>query len=321
MIGIGFGTWSWGNQLLWGYKPGKEDYVLEKTFRKAVEGGLCFIDTADSYGTGSLNGRSETLLGQFIEKLPPEKIQELNIATKLAPYPWRIGNKGFQQAFFASRERLKGHLSRVQLHWSTSKYAPWQELSLIDNLANLVEEGYVKEIGLSNIGPKRLLTIYERLKAREIPLKSLQVQFSLLSPQLGSTNIFTLHKLCQELNIEFIAYSPLALGILALAPNNNQLPEKFLRRRIFRQILPASKELRETLKNIADEHQVSQAQVALNWCRSHGAMPIVGIRNSTQASDAIKALSWELNNREKKELDRAKKDCQARMPGNPFISE
>ena len=39
------------------------------------------------------------------------------------------------------------------------------------------------------------------------------------------------------------------------------------------------------------------------------------------ASDAIKALSWELNSKEKEQLDLAKKDCQARMPGNPFISE
>ncbi len=321
MIGIGFGTWSWGNQLLWGYKPGKEDHVLEKTFRKAVEGGLSFIDTADSYGTGFLNGRSETLIGKFIENLGSENIQEINIATKLAPYPWRIGNKGFQKAFFASRGRLKGNLTRVQLHWSTAKYAPWQELPLIDNLANLVEEGYAKEIGVSNIGPKRLLDIYERLKARGIPLKSLQVQFSLLSPQLGSANLINLQQLCEELNIDFIAYSPLALGILTLAPNNNNLPDNFLRRRLFRKILPASKKLRELLKNIAYEHKSSQAQVALNWCRSHGAMPIVGIRNSTQATDAIKALSWELNSQEKKQLDLAKKDCQARMPGNPFISE
>ena len=320
MIGIGFGTWSWGNKLLWGYKPGKADQVLEETFRKAISGGLSFIDTADSYGTGLLNGRSETLLGKFIEKLAPTKIREINIATKLAPYPWRIGSKGFQKAFFASRDRLQGHINRVQLHWSTSKYASWQELPLIDNLATLVEEGYVKEIGVSNIGPKRLMVIYERLKKRGIPLKSLQVQFSLLSPDTANPTINLLN-LCKELNIEFIAYSPLALGILAVSPGNNHLPERFLRRKIFSRILPASKELRQTLKSIANEHQASQAQVALNWCRSYGAMPIVGIRTPVQAEDAIKALSWTLNIQEKEKLDDAKKDCEARMPKNPFISE
>ncbi|MGB1195932.1 MAG: aldo/keto reductase, partial [Synechococcus sp.] len=57
MVGIGFGTWAWGNQLLWGYNPDLDDSVLESTFQQAVAGGLCLVDTADSYGTGFLNGR------------------------------------------------------------------------------------------------------------------------------------------------------------------------------------------------------------------------------------------------------------------------
>ena len=65
MSSIGFGTWAWGNKLLWGYLPEKHDDLLEKTFNEAVNRGLNFIDTADSYGTGQLNGRSEELLGKY----------------------------------------------------------------------------------------------------------------------------------------------------------------------------------------------------------------------------------------------------------------
>ena len=56
-IGIGFGTWAWGNKLVWGYKPETDDILLKKTFFDAIAGGLDLVDTADSYGTGSFFGQ------------------------------------------------------------------------------------------------------------------------------------------------------------------------------------------------------------------------------------------------------------------------
>jgi len=66
---IGFGTWSWGNKFLWGYLPERDDASLEETFNEAISRDLNLIDTADSYGTGKLNGRSEQLLEDFLSKL------------------------------------------------------------------------------------------------------------------------------------------------------------------------------------------------------------------------------------------------------------
>ena len=117
MTSIGFGTWAWGNKVLWGYRPDQQDELLQNTFNEAVNQGFRFIDTADSYGIGNLNGRSEELLGKFFNKLPPSKHKNLIVATKLAPYPWRLGRKGFKSAFNASKTRLQGKLDRVQLHW------------------------------------------------------------------------------------------------------------------------------------------------------------------------------------------------------------
>ena len=321
MIGIGFGTWAWGNQLLWGYRPEKDDLILENTFKKAVSGGLSLVDTADSYGTGFLNGRSEILLGNFIEKLPYDKRKSLNIATKLAPFPWRIGNKGFQKAFLSSQRRLKGNINRVQLHWSTSRYAPWQEMPLIDNLIFLVQNGYVQEIGLSNVGPERLKHIYQHLKSSGVKLKSLQMQFSLLSSGNTSGNQKQLRELCKELEIELIAYSPLAFGVLCVPPNCKKLPSTLLRRRIFHRLLPGSNLLRQALQEIALERKASQSQVALNWCRAHGAMPIPGLRTPQQAEDTVSALNWTLSNAEREQLDSISEECKERMPNNPFQSK
>tara|TARA_E500000081_G_scaffold154412_1_gene191299 strand:+ start:1830 stop:2789 length:960 start_codon:yes stop_codon:yes gene_type:complete len=318
VTGIGFGTWAWGNQLLWGYQPERDDPDLEATLSAAVQGGLSLVDTADSYGTGRLNGRSELLLGQFLRAMDPAQSRQLKVATKLAPFPWRLGRSGFKRAFDASKKRLGGHLDRIQLHWSTARYAPWQELPLLDGLGDLVEQGLVPELGLSNVGPKRLRFLHGHLLTRGIRLQSVQVQLSLLAPEP------VLHgemaQVCQELGVELLAYSPLALGILAIPTGVQGNTSTLLRSRLFQRLLPASEDLRSLMGEIAAQRSASMAQVALNWCRAHGACPIPGLRRPAQALDAAAALHWSLNATERQSLDQLSQRTAARMPANPFQS-
>ena len=317
-IGIGFGTWAWGNKLVWDYKAETDDILLKKTFFDAINGGLDLVDSADSYGTGSLFGQSEKLIGDFLEELPKRKLKKITIATKLAPFPWRIGRHGLNNAFQESNQRLKGNMTRVQLHWSTYRYAPWQEEQLLNGLGDLYEEGLIKEIGLSNTGPKRLNFLFQKLKKRGIKIKSIQMQLSLLTkPSLEDENIKII---CDENEIEYLAYSPLGLGILTVPPNQSPKPTTFLRKSLYQRILPKTIELRTLLTNIGKKYSASQAQVALNWVRSHGAKPIVGIRTPNQAKDAISALNWSLTKSEKQKLDFCRNACLANMPLNPFTS-
>ncbi len=318
MTGIGFGTWAWGNQLLWGYQPDRDDPDLAATLSAAVQGGLSLVDTADSYGTGRLNGRSELLLGQFLRAMEPVQTQQLKVATKLAPFPWRLGRGGFKRAFDASKKRLGGRLDRIQLHWSTARYAPWQELPLLDGLGDLVEQGLVSELGLSNVGPKRLRFLHGHLLTRGIRLQSVQVQLSLLAsePVLNGQ----LAQVCQELDVELLAYSPLALGVLAIPPGVEGTGSTLLRSRLFQRLLPASEDLRSLMVEIASQQDASMAQVALNWCRAHGACPIPGLRRPNQARDAAQALRWSLSASEKQALDQLSQRTLARMPANPFQS-
>ncbi len=318
MKGIGLGTWAWGNQLLWGYRPEQDDLLLKETFKTAINGGLNFIDTADSYGTGSLNGRSEKLIGQFLKEIPENKIRSLIIGTKLAPFPWRLGRKGFTKAFKSSQKRLSNKLDRVQLHWSTYRYAPWQEGPLLDGLCDLIDEGVVKDIGVSNVGNKRLKWMHSRLLQRGIELKSLQVQFSLLAPQLLFNPELT--ETCKELNIEILAYSPLAFGLLAKGPSTSERPATFLRKEIFKRVSTRSQDLRKGVFEIARDRQATPSQVALNWCRSHNTQPIPGLRTPAQAKEAIQAMKWVLSKKEKQKLDSLCFDNQGLMPINPFQS-
>ena len=317
-IGIGFGTWAWGNKLVWGYKAETDDILLKKTFFDAIDGGLDLVDSADSYGTGSLFGQSEKLIGDFLEELPKRKLKKITIATKLAPFPWRIGRKGLNKAFQESNQRLKGNMTRVQLHWSTYRYAPWQEEQLLNGLGDLYEKGLIKEIGLSNTGPNRLNFLFQKMKERGIKINSLQMQFSLLTkPSLEDESI---KNICEENEIEYLAYSPLGLGILTVPPNKFPTPKTLLRQKLFQRILPKTIELRTLITNIGKKYSASQAQVALNWVRSHGAKPIVGIRNPWQAKEAISALKWSLTKSEKENLDFYRSKCLATMPQNPFTS-
>ena len=76
---LGFGTWAWGNKLLWGYDT-DDDPKLQEAFNTALrrqnplDRSRVFFDTGDSYGTGALEGRAEALLGRFrAESADPQR--------------------------------------------------------------------------------------------------------------------------------------------------------------------------------------------------------------------------------------------------------
>tara|TARA_B100000900_G_scaffold14533_1_gene11653 strand:+ start:1300 stop:2259 length:960 start_codon:yes stop_codon:yes gene_type:complete len=314
---IGLGTWSWGNKFFWNYKVSSDEELYE-TFSEALNQGFSFIDTADSYGTGNLSGRSEKLIGEFLQRINSKK-NNIKIATKLAPYPWRIGQKGFNIPYKRSLNRLQNKLDIVQLHWSTERYNPWQDFQLLTNLCNLIDEGFEFEIGLSNIGPKRLVKIINFLQEKNKRVSSVQVQFSLLSPENDKQK--HVKKICDQNKIDFLAYSPLAFGILCQDPSRTVSSKRsFLRNLIFQKYRKPTLELRHVLKEISDARSASLAQVALNWCLYQGAIPIVGLRKKNQVLDICKVFKWNLTQREFERLDNASKNCLKKMPNNPFSS-
>ncbi|RZM83078.1 aldo/keto reductase [Leptolyngbya iicbica LK] len=312
---MGCGTWAWGNRLLWGYSP-EMDEQLQAVFNHCVSAGVTLFDTGDSYGTGRLNGRSEALLGQFASAYEGANRDRLCLATKLAAYPWRLTRGAMHQACAASAQRLGRPVDLAQLHWSTANYAPWQEGALLDGLADLVEQGQVKGIGLSNFGPQRLQKIYPRFRDRGIPVTTLQVQYSLLSTypvtELGIRDV------CDELGIRLIAYSPLALGILTGKYEiGGKLPSG-LRGFVFRQLLPGVQPILDTLNAIAIFREKTMAQIALNWCLCKGFIPIPGAKTLVQAQQNTGALGWRLDAGEVLELDNAVRRSDKQMVQNIF---
>ncbi|KAF5835808.1 NADP-dependent oxidoreductase domain-containing protein [Dunaliella salina] len=272
---MGLGTWSWGNQFLWGYNE-QMDGELQEVFNLAVSQGVNLFDTADSYGTGKLNGKSELLLGEFSKSYPgPQRVRDdIHIATKFASYPWRILPGSVVSACKASAERLGvDSISLGQLHWSTANY-----------------------------GPRELSKFKAYLDKRGVPLATAQIQYSLLS--CGKEQADT-KALCDDLGITLIAYSPLALGLLTgkySLEDKASLPSG-PRGQLFRSLLPKVQPLLDTLQAIAASRNKNMSQVAINWCICKGTIPIPGAKTLNQAQSNLGALGWRLSASEVAELD------------------
>ncbi|QHV00047.1 aldo/keto reductase [Synechocystis sp. CACIAM 05] len=314
---MGCGTWAWGNKLLWGYQPAM-DGELERVFRECVAAGITFFDTGDSYGTGRLQGQSEKLLGQFSQAYEGLNEDKICLATKLAPYPWRLTPQAMVGAGMASQQRLQRPIDLVQLHWSTANYAPWQEQPLLKGLVQLCQRGHAKALGLSNFGPKRLQKAYDFCQNEGVSIVSLQVQYSLLSTDPVSK--LGLKELCEQLGIKLIAYSPLTLGLLTgkYGPQGPFPPG--IRGLLFRRLLPKIQPLLDTLQAVAREREKTMAQVALNWCICQGTMPIPGAKNCQQVQDNLGALGWQLERGEMDELNNQAAALPQTMVQNIFQS-
>ncbi|MGD1937256.1 MAG: aldo/keto reductase [Cyanophyceae cyanobacterium] len=317
---MGCGTWAWGNRLLWNYDPTMDD-DLQQVFNLCVNNGVTLFDTGDSYGTGKLNGRSESLLGKFAITYTGENHDALCLATKLAPYPWRLTRQSIIDAANASRDRM-GRLDLAQLHWSTANYAPWQEPALLNGLCDLYEQGIIRGVGLSNFGPKRLRKMYPIFRDRQIPILTLQIQYSLLSTY--PVTDLGLKETCDELGIKIIAYSPLCLGVLTgkYSDDEGTKPSypKGLRNLLFRQLIPNAEPVVNCLQAIAKERDKTPAQIALNWCMVKGTIPIPGAKNLKQAQDNLGATGWLLDNGEVDALDKAAASVSKPMVQNVFQS-
>lgn len=285
-----------------------------------VSNGINLFDTADSYGTGKLTGRSEYLLGKFTNEYPgSDKMKEqIHIATKLAAYPWRLTPSQWVQACKSSLDRLgMEKISLVQLHWSTANYAPVQERLMWDGLVAMYEEGLVDAVGLSNYGPKQLNKIHKYLSAKGVPLSSVQIQYSLLSRGKIQQNA---KAACDDLGLAMIAYSPLGLGMLTgkYRTDNKENYPTGPRGFLFNQILPGAEPLLQVMTEIADRRNKSLSQVAINWCVCKGTVPIPGAKNIRQARENLGSIGWKLGDGEVRALEEAADMIPKSMTQNIF---
>lgn len=332
---IGCGTWSWGNRFLFDYDTSQDESIYE-AYREVRNAGVTLFDTADSYGTLDLNGRAETLLGNFERRY---KGTEMNsnyrpqqVATKIAPYPWRITPGNIVRSTEGSLRRLEqSKLAVAQLHWSTVNYQPFQERALHEGICDVYDKGLCEAVGVSNYGPKQLLAVSEKFRERKVPLAIAQVQYSLMtynantnSNRMTGGNGKNMNEICDDVNCRLISYSPLCLGLLTgkyTLKETNRLPTSKARQQLFRELLPSAQGLLDTLEVVAKEYGKSQSQIAINWCIQKGTVPIPGGRTLTQARENLGATGFSLQPDAVRELETAASKVTKPMVQNIFQTE
>lgn len=292
---FGFGAWQWGDRVLWNYGSGEfSDEDLHAAYAAAIEAGVNFFDTAEVYG----EGRSETLLGKFIaESTAPRPL----VASKFAPLPTRFRKQALLNALQASLERLAiDCIDLYQIHFHPLWFGDdrWLEA-----MAEAHARGLIRGIGVSNYTEVQTRRAHARLAALGVPLLANQVEYSLLHRTPEREGLL---KLCEELGVQTIAYSPLAKGLLSGKYTPENPPPGLRARRTTSRQLAALPAFTATLREIGEAHGgKTPAQVSLNWVICKGAIPIPGVKNAAQTIACLGALGWRLSASDIETLDQS----------------
>lgn len=312
---LGIGAWAWGDKLFWAYGRsaaaggGFTDDDIHQAFNASLDAGVNFFDTAEVYGSG----RSERLLGGFL----PAAGRPVVVATKFMPLPWRLTKGAMLRALRGSLKRLGlEQVDLYQVHWPTP---PVSIETWADALADIVQAGLARSVGVSNYNESQMRRAYSVLARRGVPLASNQVEYHLLNRKVELNGLL---QACQELGITLIAYSPLAQGALT-GKYSAERPLPGVRgRRYNRAYLEKTQPLLQLMREIGRTRSApassgspavngpTPAQVALNWLICKGTLPIPGAKTARQALDNCGALGWRLTPEEVAALDQASLDLQ-----------
>lgn len=291
---LALGTWAWGDRGYWGYDPSRDAEGVVGAFTAAVEAGVRLFDTAEVYG----HGESERILGWMARRAGVP----LALATKFAPLAGRGGVAAVAGALAGSLRRLGARrVALYQVHWADRAEAPID--ALMARLAEAVARGLVGAVGVSNFTAAEMREAHAALARRGVSLASNQVRYSLLHRAPERDGVLDA---CRELGVTLLAYSPLEQGALTGRYDSAHLPPGP------RAATPAfaREGLREAVRVVAHLRHIGAAhggrapeQVALNWLRAKGAVPVVGARNAEQATRNVDALAWSLTDEEVEALD------------------
>ena len=189
---VGFGAWEAGGT---GWGPRSEDESID-AIRAALDAGITWIDTAEVYGSG----RSEELVGRALRG----RSDEAMVFTKVGASRSGYHREGIRAGIRGSLTRLgMTQVDLYQIHWFDRSGPPLEETWAA--MAELVDEGLVRHIGVSNFGRE----LIERCEAIR-HLDSVQNQLSVFR----QNDRLELLPWLEENGTGYLAYGPLAFGLL-----------------------------------------------------------------------------------------------------------
>ncbi|MEP6930594.1 MAG: aldo/keto reductase [Flavobacterium sp.] len=269
-----------------------------KTIHRSLELGGNFLDTADLYGPL----HNERLIAKAIKG----NRNAYGIATKFGfeiddneELTWKFnGTKSYvKKAVERSLKNLgTDYIDLYYLH-RLDPNTPIEET--VAAMADLVKEGKVGYIGLSEVSSETIR------KAHKIhPLTAIQTEYSLFERNAEESGII---KTLEELNIGFVAYSPLGRGFISgEIQHPDDFPENDFRRSIPRfqgEQFYKNIDLLKEIKTIADERKITASQLALAWITSKGFLAIPGTKRVKYVEENIAAAQLILTENELERLE------------------
>ncbi|MDX3095720.1 aldo/keto reductase [Streptomyces sp. ME01-24h] len=264
------------------------------TVHAALEAGVTLIDTGDFYGMG----HNELLIGEALRAASPAAREKALVSVKFGslrgPDGSWLGHDGRPAAVknFAaySLQRLGTDHIDVYRISRVDPDVPIEET--VGAIAELVQAGYVRHIGLSEAGAATL-----RRAAAVAPISDLQIEYSLISRGIEDEILPT----ARELGIGVTAYGVLSRGLISgHFTRDRQLAADDFRAsspRFQGENLEHNLGLVEALRKIADQKGVTVAQTAIAWVLSRGEdiVPLVGARTRERLAEALRALDVTLD--------------------------
>ena len=286
---IGLGTWQFGTRE-WGYGHEYAHQVAPVLVHRATELGITLVDTAESYGPRT----SEHIIGESLLTLDGATRASLTVATKFTP---------IAPAEAIVRRQVTGSARRLGVGAIDLLYAHWPNPFVsvrrtMQSLRPLVEEGIVRRAAVSNYSLEQW---QEAERALRHPVYADQVPFSLVKPRAAGDLV----PYAAAMGRLVVAYSPLGQGVLAAvgagsdgAPNPVRRLNPLWRGAAAERLLP----LQVAVRDIANTHDATPAQVALAWVVSHpNTVAIPGARTEAQLAENAAAADLVLD---PAELDR-----------------
>ena len=272
------------------YGPADESESID-TIHAALDAGITLLDTGDFYGMGD----NEMLIGRALQ---PRRRDEVAISVKFGALRDPKGAfAGYDGRPAAVRNFVAYSLRRLRTdHIDIYRIARVDPNVPIEDtvgaIAGLVEEGYVRHIGLSEVGARTI-----RRAAAVHPIADLQIEYSLLSRGIEAEIL----PACRELGVGVTAYGVLSRGLLSghWSKDRGTAPGDFRSRtpRFSGENIDHNLALVEALRVVADALGVTVAQLAVAWVLSRGVdiVPLVGARRRDQLTEALGALDLTLS--------------------------
>jgi aryl-alcohol dehydrogenase-like predicted oxidoreductase len=296
-IGLGVMELSGGGGMLGRAFPIISTPEKNAIIQAALDGGINWFDTAEIYGAGV----SERSLAEGL-KAAGKHPGDVVIATKWFPLVRTARNIPHT---IADRLRFLDNFP-IDLYYVHQPYSFSSPEAEMNAMADLVEAGKIRSVGISNFGAQRMRRAHAALEKRGLPVATNQVIYSLVNRKIETDGTL---ETARELGITITAYTPLGSGLLTGKYHKNPelLKSKSIiwRQRIQSQ-MEASRPLVAALEEIALKYEATAAQVALNWVIwFHGdlVVTIPGATKVKQAVDNAGAMRFRLSDAELVRLD------------------